>query len=208
MNRKLIEEEVEKLLKSEYGYLSFDEVDNIYAEVFPRRQYFSQPEIYNEKVRARLMLSCLPTESMEEILGGVERQDPRSILLYGDCFMYGLKDCRQSMKKALNLYKQAAELNLPEAMVTMAVFCSQTVDIYTNRGLRESVCNPYMVPNLSTCMALGSKLDEMWRWLEKSAELGWFSFTLVSESIDATRTNSRALKPVIKNALIQLKLLE
>jgi hypothetical protein len=209
MNQRKVSDEVDKLLEnSEHRYLSLSDVSTIYEQVFPRRQYFPKPENYNEKDFARDMVSCLPTESIDDIVRGVQRQDPRLILLYGDCFMYGLKNCRQNPKKAYELYKQAAELNQPEAMVTLARLCDESVDVYAYRGLHEIICSVFHAPSLNTCIAMSLKLEEMWHWLQKSAELGWFSFMFVTEALHEMKTSKHKLKPVIKNALIQLNLLE
>jgi TPR repeat protein len=201
MNKHLIDNRlvlriVYDKLAPEDKYLINEDLFGIYQQVVGRRELFEKEGFISEEGLAKLILSCIPSEPLNDIKKRVGQRDPQAILAYADCFMHGLKRCEKNEMKAVKLYRQAAEMNLPEAMAYMAHY--YYLKIYP--FLRSP-----SIPRDCIYTDQAENLRKMWYWLEKSADLGWKSFTLRTLANDAQKTGSWDLSPNVKRLLDEIE---
>jgi TPR repeat protein len=161
------------------------------------RRKISKETFSREEGSVAVILTCIPSDSLEEIKRKVSRRDPEAILLYGDCFMYGFKRCPIDEAKAIKLYRQAAELNSPEAMARIYY-----AKISKHFKLKPKRCDVNIPPKcMQTCQA--DNMRQMWYWLEKSAELGLFSFALRLSWGEAKKTGSWTPSQTVSHLVIR-----
>ncbi len=121
--------------------------------------------------------------------------------------MYALKSLPRNEELAMQLYCRAADLGHPEAMVQLArEFYLRIGDYYQKYTAMDRYY--WKIPRECVNTSQEMHLREMWRWLEKSANLGWASYFLSDQAEHAEETRSWVLNDTVKRLLSKIKLEE
>jgi hypothetical protein len=195
--------EVNRLVFNSLGpddeHLALDIEGRNWKQEIVMRKTVSEEVFNSVEGAASVYLSCVPGDSLEEIKRKVSRRDPQGILSYADCLMYGFKRCPIDEAKAIKLYRQAAELNSPEAMVHMAQLSYFKIKKYYRMDPKRYYVN---VPVDCVYTSQLDNLRQMWLWLNKSAELNWVSIFLRMSWTDEKKKHGLQYIPPSVNYLI------
>jgi len=168
----------------------------IYQVVSGRRRIDSLPDGVDTKFISEIVASVIPRCSIEELKQKAEEKDPHALLSLGDCYMFELKGQRQNAKKASECYYEAANLDLPEAMVAVAQSCYLKLLQLTN--LKENMPIP-IVQYPSSEFQLVHHL--LWQWLDRSVQLNWISPLLLKLGSDAIQYSTYPVSVNIRRAV-------
>jgi TPR repeat protein len=156
------------------------DLSRVIEDIYYRKQVLFQGNFLDVKRMVSEIASWIPKESLAQLEQGYKQEDPQLTLLYADCYMYGLKGEKRDEERATELYRKAAKLNLPEAMVALARLDFQTIQLGTHRC--QAASGNFDVGDLC--------VKRMWKYLEKSAELGWKSLLLFQLALYPLQTKA------------------
>jgi hypothetical protein len=142
------------------------DLPRVIKDIYYRKQVLFQGNFLDVKRMVPEIASWIPSQPLAQLEHGYKQNDPHLTLVYADCYKYGLKGEKCDEERARELYLKAAKLNSPEAMVALAQLDFQNIQL----GRNKAVSPNFEVGELY--------LKRMWKWLEKSAELGWKSLLL------------------------------
>ena len=167
-----------------------------------RKKMSSQMPIKDARGIALLICSNIPRENVVTLKRRADNGDADALLALGDCFMFGLKRQTRDPMLASNYYRDAADLNQPEAVIVIAHMCY--LKIQEAYGYEKNSNAPIPVEcQWSPSRAL---LEQMWHWLDKSIELGWITPFFFKQAQDAQCYKSWPLSLEVKRQLVKRKL--
>lgn len=116
-----------------------------------------------------------------------------------DCVFYGLKGERQDPVKALKLYKEAADLNHPEAVT----FYSR--NLYQTMVMDWDLMSHEDIPRNKAKDIDQKMMEKMWFYLEKVAILNWISPFFVQQARQAADLKTCKLTNMVQDAMDRWK---
>jgi hypothetical protein len=171
--------------------------------VDPRQEVFKDRKPRSEEERAQMMVDCIPSESLEEIKRRVGERDPKAMLMYADCLLFGLKRLDIDQLNAAKFYSEAIAMNEPEAMAFDAYMIFDDIANHLNKHNDDK--RYWKIPHNCIQLSQGKNLMRMWELLDKSAKLGWESYALMNCASDAEQNGSWTLSEHVKAILARIR---
>ena len=157
------------------------------------------PLLVNQTAIAQMIVDAIPKEPYVKLVRKAKKNNPHALLAVADCLMFGLKKQVRNPTMAPDYYFRAAELGLPEAIMSVAYMCY--LKILESYGYDRSTHRP--IPTNCKSSPHRSFLEQMWFWLNHAAERDWVSPFLLKQAKEAMEYNSWALTPRVKRILVR-----